>query len=90
MKELEESVCSVVRQENEREYKGKGVQDSGKTGTGVRGRDIEEGTSKNVLVAEMRMLRWMFRVTKLDKIRNERIWWPTKVGEIANEVQERR
>ena len=44
MKELEESVCSVVRQGHEREYQGKGVQDSGKTGTGVRGRDIEEGT----------------------------------------------
>ena len=44
VKELEESVCSVVRQGNEREYQGKGVQDSDKTGTGVRGRDIEEGT----------------------------------------------
>ena len=39
MEELEESVWTVVRQENEREYQGEGVQDSGKTGTGVRGRD---------------------------------------------------
>ena len=39
-----ESVCSVVRQGNEREDQGEGVQDSGKTGTDVRGRDIEEGT----------------------------------------------
>ena len=38
----------------------------------------------------MRILRWVFRVRKLDNIRNERIWWTTKVGEIANEVQERR
>ena len=50
MEELKESVWSVVRQENEREYQGEGVQDSGKTDTGVRGRDIgvEEGTGKEV------------------------------------------
>ena len=41
---------------------------------------------KHLLVAEMRMLGWVFRVTKLDKIRNERIWCTTKVGEIANEA----
>ena len=40
----------------------------------------------------MRILRWMFRVTKLDKIKiiNERIRWTKKVGENAKEVQERR
>ena len=38
----------------------------------------------------MRMLRWMCGVTKLDKIRNERIRGTTKVGEITNNVQERR
>ncbi len=53
--------------------------------------DIEEGTGKEILeVAEMRMLRWMCRVTKLDMIRNERIRGTTKVGEIAKKVQERR
>ena len=41
-------------------------------------------------VAEMRMLRWMCGVTKLDKIRNERIRGTTKVGEITKKVQERR
>ena len=43
-------VWSVVRQKNEREYQGEGVQDSGKTGTGVRGIDvgIEEGTEKEI------------------------------------------
>ena len=38
----------------------------------------------------MRMLRWMCGVTKLDKIRNERIRATTKVGEITKKVQERR
>ena len=48
VEELEGSVWSVVRQENEREYQGEGVQNSGKTSTDVRGRDmgVEEGTGK--------------------------------------------
>ena len=37
VKELEESEWSVVRQENEREDQGEGVQNSGKTSTDVRG-----------------------------------------------------
>ena len=41
-------------------------------------------------VAEMRMLRWMCGVTKLDKIRYERIRGTSKVGEITNKVQEKR
>ena len=46
VEELEESVWSVVRQENEDQ--GEGVQNSGKTSTDVRGRDMgtEEGTGK--------------------------------------------
>ena len=38
----------------------------------------------------MRMLRWIYKVTKLDKIRNERIMGSTKVGEITKNVRERR
>ena len=38
----------------------------------------------------MRMLRWMCGVTRLDKNRNERIRWTTKVGGITKKVQERR
>ena len=50
MEELEESVWSVVRQKNEHEDQGEGVQNSGKNGTGVWGRDmgIEEGTGKEI------------------------------------------
>ena len=32
---------------------------------------IEEDTEHKLDVAEMRLLRWMYGVTKLDKIRNE-------------------
>ena len=50
VEELDESFWSVARQENEREYQGEGVQNSGKTSTDVRGRDmgIEEGTGKEI------------------------------------------
>ena len=37
-------------------------------------------------VAEMRMLRWMSGVTKLDRIRNERIRGTTNVGEMSKKV----
>ena len=50
MEDLEENVWSVVRQENEREDQGEAVQNSGKTSTDVRSRDmgVEEGTGKEI------------------------------------------
>ena len=50
VEELEESVWSVVRQENEREDQREGVHNSSKTSTDVRGRDmgVEEGTGKEI------------------------------------------
>ena len=51
---------------------------------------LKQAQEKKLEVAEMRMLRWMCGVTKLDKIRNERIRGTTKVGEITKNVQERR
>ena len=44
--------------------------------------------NKSQYVAEMRLLRWMSGVTKLDRIRNESIRWIAKVGEIAKKGQE--
>ena len=41
-------------------------------------------------VAEMKTLRWLSGVTKLDRIRNEIIRGTKKVGEISKKVQERR
>ena len=51
---------------------------------------LKKAQEKKLKVAEMRMLRWMCRVTKQDNIRNERIRGTTKVGEITKKVQERR
>ena len=50
VEEREESVWSVVRRGNEREDQGEGVQNSGKTISDVRGRDmgVEEGTRKEM------------------------------------------
>ena len=45
---------------------------------------------KKVEVAGMRMLRWIWGITKLDQIRNERIRGTTNVVEISMKIQERR
>ena len=49
---------------------------------------VKKAQEKNLDVAEMRKLRWMNGVTKLERIRNERIRGTTKVGEISKQVQE--
>ena len=49
---------------------------------------VNKSHEKKLDVAEMRMLRWMSGVTKLDRIMNERIRGTTKVGEISKKVQE--
>ena len=51
---------------------------------------MKKAQVKKLDVAEMKMLRWMSGVTKLDRIRNERIRGTTKVGEISKKVQESR
>ena len=51
---------------------------------------VKKAQEKKLDVAEIRMLRWMSGVTKMDRIRNERIRGTTKVGEISKKIQERR
>ena len=51
---------------------------------------VKKAQEKKLDVAEMRMLRRMSGVTKLDRIRNERIRVTTKVGDIFKKVQESR
>ena len=81
-----------MRPKNKFEYQGESIQDSCKTSNDVRCRDVgsEESTREEVGCGKMRMLRWMSGVTKMDRIRNERIRGTTKVGEISKKVQESR
>ena len=51
---------------------------------------VKKAKEKKSDMAEIRMLRWMRGVTKLDRIRNERIRGATKVSKISKKVQESR
>ena len=51
---------------------------------------MKKAHEKKMDVAEMKILRWMCGVTRLDKIRYEKIRGSTKVGKISKKVQERR
>ena len=51
---------------------------------------VKKVQEKKLDVAEMKMLRWMCGVTKMDRIRNERIRGTTKVVEVSKKAQERR
>ena len=70
------SKCCATENELEDQGDGHGVQDSGETSTrpvyGAEPWLLKKAQETKLDVAEMRMLRWMCGVTKLDKIRNER------------------
>ena len=51
---------------------------------------VKERTREEVGCGEMRMLRWMSGVTKVDRMGNERLRGTKKVGEISKKVQESR
>ncbi|KAI5735640.1 hypothetical protein M8J77_020866 [Diaphorina citri] len=51
---------------------------------------IKKRQEERMNVAEMRMLRWMCGVTRMDRIRNTRIRGTVKVTEISRKIQERR
>ena len=57
---------------------------------GAETRALKKAQEKKLDVAEMRMLRWMSGINKLDRIRNDRIRGTTKVGSISKKVQESR
>lgn len=51
---------------------------------------INKAQERKMEVAEMRMLRWMSGVTRLDKIKNEYIRGSVKVGPLSRKIQESR
>ena len=71
-----------MRHGNEREDQGEGYRTVVRPALmyGADTRALEKAQERKLEVAEMGMLRWMCGVTKLDKIRNERIRGTTKVG----------
>ena len=73
MEELEESVWSVVRQETECEDQGKAYRTVVRPALlyGADTSALKNSQEKKSEVAEIRMLRWMCGVSKLDKIRYE-------------------
>ena len=93
MAKLEEGIGDFVRPKNKFESQGESIQDSCKTSNDVRSRDLGSEVSKREEVGcggneDVKMD--MSGVTKLDRIRNERIRGTTKVGEISKKVQESR
>ena len=51
---------------------------------------MKRAQEKRMEVAEMRMLRWMCGVTRLDRIKNDYIRGTVKVAEVTKKMQERR
>ncbi|KAI5724950.1 hypothetical protein M8J77_009188 [Diaphorina citri] len=51
---------------------------------------ITKAEERKMEVTEMRMLRWMSGVTRMDRIRNEYIRGSVKVGPIGKKIQESR
>ena len=88
----EEGIGEFVRPKNKFESQEERIQYSCKTSNDVRGETwaVKKEQERKLDGAEMRMLRWMSGVTKLDRIRNERIRGTAKVGEISMKVQESR
>ena len=92
MDKLEEGSGDYVRPKNKFESHGKSIQDGCRPAMmyGAKTWAVKKAQEKKLTVAEMRMLGWMSGVTELDRIRNERIRWTTKVGAIFKKVQESR
>ena len=88
MGKLEEGIGDSVRPKNKFESQSVSIQDRCKTSNeyGADKWAVKKAQEKKLDVAEMRILRWMGGVTKLDIIRNERIRGTTKVGEISKKV----
>ncbi|XP_066953239.1 uncharacterized protein [Macrobrachium rosenbergii] len=55
-----------------------------------RNMPVKRVQEKKLIMEEMQMLRWMCGVTKMDRIKNERIRGTTKVVELSKKAQERR
>ena len=57
---------------------------------GLETAPIKKTEERKLDVAEMKMLRWMSGVTKMDRVRNEYIRGSLKVAEVSKKIQEAR
>ena len=83
MEKLEEDIGDSVRPKNKSESQGEVYKTVVRPAMmyGAETWAVKKVHEKKLDVAEMRMLRWMSGVTKMDRIRNERIIGTTEVGE---------
>ena len=56
---------------------------------GIEDTSIKKGNEKKMNVAEMKVLRWMSGVTRIDRIPNTRIKGTVKVAELSKKVYRR-
>ena len=95
MGKREEGIGDYVLQKNKFGSQGESIQDScihvrPAMMYGAETWAVKKAQEKKWDVVEMRMLRWISGVSKLDRISKEIIRGTTKVGEISNKVQESR
>ena len=78
-----------MRQKDASETEGEGIQNGDQASNAIYGAETWATTKRQenrIEVTEMRMLRWMFGVTRKDKIRNEHIRGTTKSGTCFKQV----
>ena len=82
MENLEERIGDSVRPKNKFESQGEVYKTAVRPAMmyGAETWAVKKAQEKKLDVEEMMMLRWMSGVTKLDRIRSERIRGTTKVG----------
>ena len=90
MEQLEEGIGDPVRPKNKFESQGKVYKTVVRPAMmyGAETSAVKKAQETKLDVAELTMLRWISRVTKLDRITNERIKGTAKVGEISKKVLE--
>ena len=57
---------------------------------GLEAAPLKKTEGRKLDVAEMKMLRWMCGVTRMDRVKNEHVRGSVKVSEVSRKVQEAR
>ena len=57
---------------------------------GLEAAPLKKTEGRKLYVAQMKMLRWMCGVTRMDRVKNEHVRGSVKVNEVSQKVQEAR